>query len=250
MDPVSESCCQLQLKSQLVRLVKEVPGKLIASLHSLWGNNLLQQLNSQIGVLSAKRFYKIHRIQKGRSVEIAPNVQINASDGTSIFLGDGVLLKRDALLISEEKNSRIALAQLVRVGEKTEIRAKANCIEVGQSTSIGSHCYILGIDGIRIGKGCRIGDRAILKASQPNWSVLFPSVQIMQLIRCGIVIEDNCWIGNNVSILGRVTIGEGCAISDDSVIIDDIPPFSIASGAPAKVIAGGLNDFRNGQNID
>jgi acetyltransferase-like isoleucine patch superfamily enzyme len=44
----------------------------------------------------------------------------------------------------------------------------------------------------------------------------------------------NCvWIGNNVIILGGVTIGEGSIIQAGSVVCKDIAPFSIAGGHPA-----------------
>lgn len=48
-------------------------------------------------------------------------------------------------------------------------------------------------------------------------------------------IEDNVWLGDRVIILGGVTLGEGCIIQAGSVVVKDIPPFSIAGGAPARV---------------
>ena len=37
-------------------------------------------------------------------------------------------------------------------------------------------------------------------------------------------------------ITSGVTIGERCVIGANSVVTEDIPPFSIAAGAPAKVL--------------
>ena len=51
-----------------------------------------------------------------------------------------------------------------------------------------------------------------------------------------IKIEENVWIGENVSILGGVTIGNGAIIGANSVVTHDVPPFSLAAGAPAKII--------------
>lgn len=48
-------------------------------------------------------------------------------------------------------------------------------------------------------------------------------------------IEDDCWIGGNVIILPGVTIGQGSTIGAGSVVTKDIPPFSVAVGAPCKV---------------
>lgn len=50
-----------------------------------------------------------------------------------------------------------------------------------------------------------------------------------------IVIEDNVWLGDRVMILGGVTIGEGAIIQAGSVVVSNIPKYSIAGGHPAKV---------------
>ena len=51
-----------------------------------------------------------------------------------------------------------------------------------------------------------------------------------------ITIEDNCWLGGNVTVCGGVTIGEGSVIGAGSVVTKDIPPNSFAAGVPCKVI--------------
>ena len=43
------------------------------------------------------------------------------------------------------------------------------------------------------------------------------------------------WIGDRVIILGGVKIGEGSIIQAGSVVVSDLPKFSIAGGNPAKV---------------
>ncbi|MGJ8745208.1 acyltransferase [Polaribacter sp.] len=50
-------------------------------------------------------------------------------------------------------------------------------------------------------------------------------------------IGNNVWFGNNVIILGGVTIGEGAIIQAGSVVVNNIPKYSIAGGHPAKVFS-------------
>ena len=50
-----------------------------------------------------------------------------------------------------------------------------------------------------------------------------------------IFIEDDCWIGANVVILPGVRIGQGSTIGAGSIVTKDIPPFSVALGAPCRV---------------
>jgi lipopolysaccharide O-acetyltransferase len=51
-----------------------------------------------------------------------------------------------------------------------------------------------------------------------------------------VIIKNNVWIGESVSILPGVTIGEGSLIGANSVITSDIPDFCIAVGVPARII--------------
>jgi acetyltransferase-like isoleucine patch superfamily enzyme len=49
-------------------------------------------------------------------------------------------------------------------------------------------------------------------------------------------VRDNVWCGVNVVITSGVTIGERCVVGANSVVTSDIPPHSIAAGAPARVL--------------
>jgi len=49
-------------------------------------------------------------------------------------------------------------------------------------------------------------------------------------------IGSDVWIGAGCKILGGVTIGNGCIIGAGSVVIKDLPPYSISVGNPAKVL--------------
>ncbi|TYZ29943.1 acyltransferase, partial [Selenomonas caprae] len=49
-------------------------------------------------------------------------------------------------------------------------------------------------------------------------------------------IGDRCWIGEFVTILPGVTIGEGSIIGSHSTVTHDIPANSIAVGSPARVV--------------
>lgn len=51
-----------------------------------------------------------------------------------------------------------------------------------------------------------------------------------------VTIEEDVWIGANVTILKGVTIGRSSIIAAGSLIIKDVPPYSIVGGVPAKVI--------------
>ncbi|MGM9473813.1 DapH/DapD/GlmU-related protein [Pseudarthrobacter sp. YS3] len=49
-------------------------------------------------------------------------------------------------------------------------------------------------------------------------------------------IGSNCWIGDNVIILGPVEIGDGVVVAANSVVTKDVPPMRMVAGVPARVI--------------
>ncbi len=51
-----------------------------------------------------------------------------------------------------------------------------------------------------------------------------------------IVVEDDVWIGFDALILSGVKIGQGSIIAARSLVVTDVPPYSIVGGVPAKVI--------------
>ena len=52
-----------------------------------------------------------------------------------------------------------------------------------------------------------------------------------------VVIGKDVWVGANVKVLKGVTVGDGAIIGAGSVVTKDIPPYKIAVGNPARVIA-------------
>lgn len=51
-----------------------------------------------------------------------------------------------------------------------------------------------------------------------------------------ITLGDNCYLGNDVTLMPGVTIGNNCIVGTGSIVTKDIPDNSVAVGIPAKVI--------------
>lgn len=51
-----------------------------------------------------------------------------------------------------------------------------------------------------------------------------------------VTIEDDCWIGANVTILKGVTIGRGTVVAAGAVVNKNLPPYCVVGGVPAKPI--------------
>ena len=51
-----------------------------------------------------------------------------------------------------------------------------------------------------------------------------------------IVIQDGVWIGAGVIILPNVTIGKSAVVGAGAVVIQDVPPYTVVVGVPARPI--------------
>jgi acetyltransferase-like isoleucine patch superfamily enzyme len=88
---------------------------------------------------------------------------------------------------------------------------------------IGEHCMLA--------NGCFVSD-ASHRFDDPDKPITWQGFESKGPTRIG----GNCWLGANVVVTSGVTIGERCVIGANSVVTGDIEPFSIAAGAPAKVL--------------
>ena len=52
-----------------------------------------------------------------------------------------------------------------------------------------------------------------------------------------VIIEEDVWVGANVTILKGVIIGRGCVIGANTLVNKSLPPYSVAVGCPARIIA-------------
>lgn len=105
-------------------------------------------------------------------------------------------------------------------------------IELGEGTYINFNCNFVDDGKIKIGKRVMFGPAVtIATVGHP----LAPNMR-EYMYTDPVTIEDNCWIGANVTICPGVTIGENSVIGAGSVVVHDIPANSIAVGNPCRVV--------------
>jgi maltose O-acetyltransferase len=107
-------------------------------------------------------------------------------------------------------------------------------LEIGARTFINYGCSIGATRLVRIGQRCSLGPYVMLMDS--DFHRLEPERRDEPGESAPIVLEDNVWIGARAIVLRGVTIGADSVIGAGSVVTRDIPPRSVAVGAPARVV--------------
>ena len=113
-------------------------------------------------------------------------------------------------------------------------------IIIGNRCSIGEDNHITAMNKIVIGNNVLTGKRVLITDNSHGAS-FFELLNIHPLDRDlyskgPVIIEDNVWIGEKVSIMPGVIIGKGAIIAANSVVTSDVKPYSIVGGVPAKCI--------------
>jgi len=130
-------------------------------------------------------------------------------------VGDGVLFEPLVWLTAGDRG-RIVLGDgvLLNVGV---LVAALELVEIGSYSMVANGCVIPDAN--------HRFDDTVLPVPSQGFTTKGPTR-----------IGANCWIGANVTVTSGVTIGERCVIGAGSVVTTDLPPFTIAAGAPARAI--------------
>lgn len=98
---------------------------------------------------------------------------------------------------------------------------------MGEHSSIGPYGYIGCSGKIIIGKNVMFGPKCSLFAENHNFSDTETSIKSQGVNQKGITVEDDCWIGSNVTILDGVKIGRGSVIGAGTLVTKDVPAGSV-----------------------
>ncbi len=117
------------------------------------------------------------------------------------------------------------------------------CLTIGDNVEINDYVHIAAVKSVTIGNNVLMASKIYISDclhgsysgnendSNPNTP---PNDRILSAKE--VIIKDNVWIGEFVTILPGVTIGKGTIIGSNSVVSKNLPDFVIAVGIPAKPI--------------
>lgn len=118
-------------------------------------------------------------------------------------------------------DNTLANLGLIVVRNKNKI-----CVEIGNNVSIAPNVTFITESAANNGKQINKIPYVLEKITKTG----------------NIVIEDDVWIGANVTVLPGIRIGQCSVIGAGSVVLKDVEPYSVYAGVPAKKIRSLLNE--------
>jgi maltose O-acetyltransferase len=132
-----------------------------------------------------------------------------------------------SVILDDDVNawSHAEVNRLVTIGRSAVIR-------IGRNARLNG-CTIIAADRVEVGADCVLGScevrdhlpysEAVDRRREPG-----PARPV--------IIEENVWIGGQVSIMPGVRIGRDSVVGIHAVVFDDVPPAVVVAGNPARVI--------------
>ncbi len=191
-----------------------------------------------LGLYLRSRAYPLLFKRSGKNVFVGKGVTIRAPKrielGSNVIIDDNVVLDAKG----DPNTSFIKCGNEVEISRNSILSCKGGgSIELGDFVAIGRNVLLSSLKPLIIDNNCSIGPYSCLLASGHGWEDPEKPVALQNREIKKIIIEENVWLGAHVVVMDGVTIGKNSIIAVGSVVTQDIGPYLIAAGTPARVIA-------------
>lgn len=154
-----------------------------------------------------------------------------------VYLGRGVELR------ARRGYGRIVLGRWVHLGDGTRLRAHEGTLRIGDKTVLGRentlNCYL----DLEIGPRCLVADWVYVGDFDHRTDDVRAPIKDQGIVKTPVRIGPDVWVGVKVSVLRGTRVGRGSVLGAHAVVKGDIPEFSIAVGAPARVVRNRVADY-------
>ena len=176
------------------------------------------------------------KVDRGKNVSIEEGADVGYeydSDTEPVVIGDGSTVRSGTIIYCD-----VAIGDDFASGHNALIREETT---IGNNVLVGTNVVIDGYSDIgshvslqtgayvpsysTIGSNVFIGPHAVL-TNDP-----YPIRREVDLE--GPTIKEGASIGANATVLPEVTVGENAFVAAGAVVIDDVPPDTLAAGVPA-----------------
>ncbi len=189
------------------------------------------------GLFLRRLFYPMIIGKVGKGVAFGHHITLRNPHKLSI--GDNSYIDDYAVLDAKGEGAKgLIIGKNVMVGRNTILSCKGGSIELGDYANISSGCSLLSETKIEVGPYTFLAGHCYLVAGG-NHSFKRTDIPIMfqpSLIKGGITIEEDGWLGASVIVLDGVSLGKGCVVGAGAVVTKSFPAYSVLVGIPAKRI--------------
>jgi acetyltransferase-like isoleucine patch superfamily enzyme len=131
-------------------------------------------------------------------------------------------------------NNKIVVGSGCHLAEGVCLHAWDGSIHLADKVFLGPYTVVYGQGGVTIGVRTRIAMHCRILSS--THSIELSQADLMPDTPLPTKIGRYVWLGAGVTVFGGVEIGDYCIVGAAAVVTKSLPPYSIAYGAPARVV--------------
>lgn len=198
---------------------------------------LFSWIPGALGFFLRRLFYPLILGKVGKGVAFGHHITLR--NPFRISIGENSYIDDYAVLDAKgEEDQGITIGKNVIIGRNTILSCKGGSIELGDYANISAGCSLLSETKITVGTYSFLAGHCYLVAGG-NHSIARTDIPIMfqpSLVKGGITIEGDGWLGASVVVLDGVSLGKGCVVGAGAVVTKSFPEYSVVAGVPAKKI--------------
>lgn len=156
-------------------------------------------------------FLRFHHFDRF-GTHVAMGARVRFFGPVSVFIGSHSALFDDVIISGV---GEVHIGDRSTIGHNSVLVSRER-IQIGDDCMLAAFCYVLDVDH---------------EFANPEQAIAQQGLRIKPVI-----VGNDVWVGAGSFILRGVTIGDGAVVAANSVVTEDVPPYTVVAGCPAKVI--------------
>lgn len=156
-------------------------------------------------------FFRFHHFDRF-GTHVAMGARVRFFGPVRVFIGSHSALFDDVILAGV---GEVHIGDRSTIGHNSVLVSRER-IQIGNDCMLAAFCYVLDVDH---------------EFADPQKPIPQQGLRIKPVI-----VGNDVWVGAGTFILRGVTIGDGAVVAANSVVTEDVPPYSVVAGSPARVI--------------
>jgi acetyltransferase-like isoleucine patch superfamily enzyme len=160
-----------------------------------------------------------------------------------VILRGMVFLGRRVELHARPGYGRLEIGRWVHIGDGNSLRCHEGSLRIGDKVVFGKdntvNCYL----DIEFGATSIVADWVYVCDFDHRFDDVTRPIKDQGIVKTPVRIGPDVWMGTKVTVLRGTTVGRGTVLAAHAVVTKDIPPYSVAVGSPARVVANRLDAY-------
>jgi len=205
-----------------------------APTYPVWSLGRRWRFAREHGMLTATHARHVLRLARARATVLR--------GGHDVRLHGMTFLGRRVELTAPRGAGRVVVGPWSWIGDGVALRSHHGRVTIGAKVILGGGTIVNSYLDVSIGDGALIADGVHITDFDHRTDRIDVPIRDQGIVTAPVRIGPDVWLGRGVTVLRGVDIGEGCVVGAHAVVTRDLPPYSVAVGAPARVVRSRRDD--------